>query len=193
MNRLAEFPAILDSFFTGVANISSTPAGWEGGGWVGSHEVAGKGYVFTKTNQMASIGVIFTSTYHTKQLNPWPNSSASRACGELQPAVCLSRGYTAIWRWPVHSWTSDKPQKTSHSQKQPGQLSASIPGWIVKSTCTAIVWWLKSVFCYCVRGSRLFSDLVTHNVSDEFSFYNHFTDQWGITVGYCLNGINHSH
>ena len=38
-----------------------------------SHEVAGKGYVFTKTSQMASIGVIFTSTYHTKQLNPWPN------------------------------------------------------------------------------------------------------------------------
>ena len=30
--QLAEFPAILDSFFTGVANISSTPAGWEGGG-----------------------------------------------------------------------------------------------------------------------------------------------------------------
>ena len=26
---------------------------------------------------MASIGAIFTSTYHTKQPNPWPNSSAS--------------------------------------------------------------------------------------------------------------------
>ena len=32
---------------------------------MGSHEVAGKGYVFTKTSQMASIGAIFTSTYHT--------------------------------------------------------------------------------------------------------------------------------
>ena len=48
----------------------------EGWGQVGSHKVAGKGYVFTKTSQMASIGAIFTSTYHTKQLTTWPNSSA---------------------------------------------------------------------------------------------------------------------
>ena len=34
-------------------------------------------YVFTKNSQMTSIGVIFTSTCHTKQLNPWTNSSAS--------------------------------------------------------------------------------------------------------------------
>ena len=27
---------------------------------------------------MTSIGVIFTSKCHTKQLNPWPNSSSSR-------------------------------------------------------------------------------------------------------------------
>ena len=73
--------------------------------------MAGKGYVFTKTSQMASIGVIFTSAYHTKQFNPWPNSSLSQSCGELQPAVCLPRGYAAIWRRPVHPWMSDKPQK----------------------------------------------------------------------------------
>ena len=36
-----------------------------------------KGYVTTKTNQMASIGVIITSTYHTKYIDTWPNSSAS--------------------------------------------------------------------------------------------------------------------
>ena len=61
---------------------------------MGSHEVVGKGYVFTKASQMASIGAILTTTYHTKQLNPWPNSPASRevkysqlsACqGEMQP------------------------------------------------------------------------------------------------------------
>ena len=67
--KLAEFPAILDSYFTDVANTSSIPTGWEGGKWVGSHKVADKGYDFTKISQMASIGVIFTSTYHTKQLN----------------------------------------------------------------------------------------------------------------------------
>ena len=56
--------------FTGVANIHSPPIVWEGGGQAGSHKVAGKGYVFTKNNQMAFIGTIFTSTCHTKQLNP---------------------------------------------------------------------------------------------------------------------------
>ena len=98
---------------------------------MGSHEVAGKGYVFTKTSQMASIGVIFTSTYNTKQLNPWPNSSASRvvncsqlsACqGDVQPFVGDpdTREYLTNFR--------NKPQ-----QKQPGQLSASIPGSLTDS------------------------------------------------------------
>ena len=41
---LAELPAILDSVFTGVANTTSTPIGWEGGGQVGSHKITGKGY-----------------------------------------------------------------------------------------------------------------------------------------------------
>ena len=49
----------------------------QGGGWAGSHEVAGKGYSFTLNSQMAFIGAILNSTYHTNQLNPWPNSSAS--------------------------------------------------------------------------------------------------------------------
>ena len=80
--------------FTGVTNITSTPTGWEGGGQAGSHKVASKGYVFTKTRQIASIDVIFTSTYHTKKLNPWPHSSAScvvdysclSACqGDMEP------------------------------------------------------------------------------------------------------------
>ena len=61
---------------------------WEGGGWAGSHKVVGKGSVFTKTNQMASIGAIFTSTYHTKELNPWPNSPASRVVKNSQLSAC---------------------------------------------------------------------------------------------------------
>ena len=35
----------------------------------------------------------------------------SQSCDELQPAVCLSRGYVAIWKPPEHSWTSDRPEK----------------------------------------------------------------------------------
>ena len=75
-------------FFTGVDNTSTTPTGWEGRGRAGSHEVASKGYVFIKTSQMASIGAIFTSTYHTKQLNPWPNSSASRVVNYSRLSAC---------------------------------------------------------------------------------------------------------
>ena len=54
----------------------------------GSHKVAGKGDVFTKTSQMASIGVIFPSTYQTKQLNPWQNSSASHVVNYSQLSAC---------------------------------------------------------------------------------------------------------
>ena len=44
---------------------------------VGNCEVVRKGYVNTENSQMASNGSIFIFTYHTKQLNPWPKSSAS--------------------------------------------------------------------------------------------------------------------
>ena len=114
-------------FFIGVANISSTPEGWEGGGWVGGYEVVGKGYVFAKTIQMVSIGAIFTSTYCTKQLNPWPNSSASHVVNYSRLSACQgdmdpfegnpsTRGHLTSLR--------NKPQ-----QKQPRERSASILAW----------------------------------------------------------------
>ena len=125
----------------------------------GSHKVVGKGYVLTKTSQMASIGVIFTSTYNTKQSNPWPNSSASRVVNYSQLSACqgdmqpfegdpFTRGRLTSLR--------NKPQ-----QKQPGQLSASILAELLVNLygyCLMV----KSVSCCCVRGSRLFSDLVTY-------------------------------
>ena len=49
----------------------------QSGGAGGQPQSGGEGYVFTETIQMASFGTIFTSAYHTKQLNPWPNSSPS--------------------------------------------------------------------------------------------------------------------
>ena len=53
--------------------------------------MAGKGHVFTKNSQMASIGAIFTSTYHIKQLNPWLNSSASRVMNYSQLSACQGK------------------------------------------------------------------------------------------------------
>ena len=51
----------------------------------------------------------------------------SQLCGELQLAVCLSRGDGAIERRPKHLWTSDKPQKQA-TAKAAWELSASISG-----------------------------------------------------------------
>ena len=91
---IIEMPAIL-AIFPGSANTTSTPIEV-----VGSHKVAGKGYINTENSQMAYIGAIFSSTYQTKQLYPWINSSAD----------CMVNGLR------------NKPQ-----QKQHGQLSAPIP------------------------------------------------------------------
>ena len=102
--------------------------GW---GQACSHEVAGKGYVFTKTSQMASIGAIFTSTYHTKQLNPWLNSSASREVNYSQLSAC-QRDVEPFEGDPSTcgclTSLGNKP-----NQKQPGELkiSTSLLAWIV--------------------------------------------------------------
>ena len=98
---------------------------------MGSHEVAGKGYsyVFTKTSQMASIGATFTCTYHTKQLNPWPNSSASRVVNYSRLSACQGK---------MESFEGDQSTRgrltslrNKPQQKQPRQLSASIHASIV--------------------------------------------------------------
>ena len=96
---------------------------------MGNSKVVGKGNILTKISQMASIGAIFTSTYHTKQLNPWPNSLAScvvncswlPVCkGDMQPF----EGDPSTHRRLIS--LKNKPQ-----EKQPGQVSASILTGIV--------------------------------------------------------------
>ena len=85
--------------------------------------MVGKGYIFTKTSQMASIGAFFT-TYHTKQLNPWPNSSASRMVNYSQLSACQEDVEPFKGDPSTHGCLAslrNKPQ-----QKQPGQHSASI-------------------------------------------------------------------
>ena len=126
---------------------------------MGSHEVASKGYVFSKASQMASIGVIFTSTYHTKQLNPWSHSSASRVMNYSELSACQEDmqpfegdPYTCGRLTSLRK----KPQ-----QKQPGQLLHQYLAELlvnVYSYCLMV----KIVSCCCVRESQLFSNLVTY-------------------------------
>ena len=92
---------------------------------MGGHEVAGKGYVFTKTSQMASIGVVFTSTYHTKQLNPWPNpwqnSSASHVVNYSQLSAC--QGDMQPFEGDPYTLGRLKSLRNKPQQKHPGKLS----------------------------------------------------------------------
>ena len=80
---LTELPTSLNSILLGVANTTSTPIGVEGGGG-GSRKVTGRGYVNTENSQMTSIGVIFSSIYHKKQLKSM-GKLISKSChfGEL--------------------------------------------------------------------------------------------------------------
>ena len=110
-----------------MVNSSSTPIGWKDGERVGSHKVAGKSYVFTKISQMASTGVIFTFTYIShKQLNPWPNSSASCVVNYTQQSACQGMKVTLAL---VDIWQASA---TSHSKSSPGNFQHQYwPGWIV--------------------------------------------------------------
>ena len=118
--------------------------------------MVGKGYVFTKTSKMASIDAIFTSTYHTKQLNPWPNSLASRlvnysrlsACqGDIEPfeGNPSTRGRLTSLR--------NKPQQGNFQHQYLPELLVNVYSYHLM---------VKSVSCCCVRGRCLFSNLVTN-------------------------------
>ena len=112
--------------------------------------MAGKGYVFTKTSQMASIGVIFTSTYHTKQLNPWPNSSASRVVNYSQLSTC--QGVMQPFKDELDTRGCLTSLRNKPQQKQPGQLSALIPGRIISQRVQLLFDGEKCLAVVCVEG-----------------------------------------
>ena len=85
--QLAELPAILDSFLL----AQPIPlALLQCGGGRGATEWRAKATSSLK-NQMASIGTIFTSTCYAKQLNPQPNSSASRVVNHSWLSACQGK------------------------------------------------------------------------------------------------------
>ena len=119
--QLAELPIILESFSLAQPITQALLYGWRVE-VVRSHKVAGKGYSKTENSQIVFIGAIFNSTYHTKQLNPWPNS----------PANCVM-----IYSWPYACPGKMKPFKdhpsthacltslrSKQQQKQPRKLLA---------------------------------------------------------------------
>ena len=73
---------------------------------------------------MTSIGAIFTSTCHTKQLNPWPNSSASRVVILSRLSACQGK------MGPFKDYPSTRGRQTGLRKrpewKQTVQLSAVV-------------------------------------------------------------------
>ena len=125
---------------------------------VGSHKVAGKGYVFSITSQMASIGVIFTSTYNTKQLNPWPNSSASCVVNYSQLSASQGDMQPFEGEPDTHGYLTSLRNKSQQSSQ--GNFQHQYLTKLLVNVCDYCLM-VKSVSCCCVCGSQLFSNLVT--------------------------------
>ena len=64
-----------------------------------SLEEVGKNSVKTDNGQLASINVIFCTTYHRKQLNLWPTSLASGAVIYSQLSACPDKMESLKYKW----------------------------------------------------------------------------------------------
>ena len=108
---------------------------------------------------MASIGAIFTSTYYTKQLNPWPNSSTSCVVNHSRVSACQRE---------MESFEGDpsipdvqQALETSHRKISLGNFQHHyLTEWLVNVYSYHLM--VKSVSCCCVCGSQLFLDSVTY-------------------------------
>ena len=132
---------------------------------MGSHKVVGNSYVFTKTSQMASTRAVFTSTYHTKHINPWPNSSASCVVNYSHLSSCSGNmePFEGDPSTCVHMTSlSTKPQQSSLGNFQHKYL----PELLVHVYSYHFI--VKSVSCCCMRGSWLFSNSVTNIVCPSY-------------------------
>ena len=122
---------------------------------------------------MAYIGVIFTSTYHTKQLNPWSNSSASRVVNYSQLSAC--QGDMQPFEDDLYTRGRLTSLRNKPQQKQPRQLSASIPGWIVSQRVQLSFDGEKCVLLLCawkpafLRSGHIWLSVWHHNSNSTYS------------------------
>ena len=92
--------------YSSIAKTTSTLIGLESRGWWEATKWKVKATSTLKRAKWHPL-VPFSLPYITQSIVKF----ISQSCGKLQPAVCLSRGYRAIWRPPKHWWMSNKPQK----------------------------------------------------------------------------------
>ena len=90
--------------------------------------MVGKGYGFNTNSQMTSIDAIFTFICHTKQLNPWPNSSVNHVVNHRWLSVCQGK-----------MWPFDEGQPSTHGcqtglKKRP-ERKQTVQSSAVLNTC----------------------------------------------------------
>ena len=123
-----------------------------------SSKVTGKSYVFTKTHQMASIGAIFTSTSH--KAAKFMAKLISQSYSELQPTVCLPRDMQPFEGNPSTHGHLTSLRNESQQNSSGNFQHQYLPELLINIYNHHLM--VKSVSCYCVRGSRLFSNPVTY-------------------------------
>ena len=100
---------------------------------------------------MMSISTIFTSTYHTKQLNLWPNSSTSGVVNYSQLSACPGE------MEPFKDHLGTCGFLISLSRSNLGNFHHQYLSKLLVNVYSYQLM-VKSVSCCCVQGSWLFSD-----------------------------------
>ena len=69
-----------------------------------------------KTDKINDISCCYFQCHITHKTAKSLANLTSQSCGDLKPAVCLSREDAAIQRAPEHLWMSNKPQKQARAK-----------------------------------------------------------------------------
>ena len=151
----------------------SIPIGWESGGRRVAMKWQGNGYINTENSQMASISTIFTSTYHTKQLNLWPNSSASHVVNynwlSAYQGCLLIKGRWSHLKttWPLMAiWQTSE---TSHIKSSQANFQHQCPAKLLVNVYSHIGGLMMKSMSYCwVHGRWIVSNPVTFGDSNLY-------------------------
>ena len=96
-----------------------------------------------KQQPMVSIGASFTSSYHTKQLNPWPNWPANHVVNYSQLSACQRE------MEPSEDHLSTRGHLTNLSKSSLGNFQQEYLTELLM--CTTIMWWwIVCVLLLCV-------------------------------------------
>ena len=151
-------PAILDSFFTGVANTSSTPIGWKGvGGQVATKWLA-KAKSTVKTAKWWHPLVPFSLPHITQSSSIHGQTHQPVAWWITASRLFVKRRWSHLkTTWAlVDIWQASK---TSHSKSSLGNFQHQYLAELLSNVYSYHLM-VKNVSCCCIHGSWLFSNAI---------------------------------